>query len=122
MKNLIIITGVFVLSSITLLAQNDPSRNYKMPAQDRKVVKNQDVAINKKNVSFVNTFEAPQNYKHQGFTKKQENQELVVLNSRTDSAEQGINPLESNRNYKSQGISKVINKETNNERLATTKK
>jgi hypothetical protein len=122
MKNLIVITGVFVLSSITLLAQNDPSRNYKMSAQDRKVVKNQDVAINKKNVSFVNTFEAPQNYKHRGFTKKQENQELVVLNSRTDSAEQGINPLESNRNYKSLGLSKVINKETNNERLATTKK
>lgn len=122
MKSLFgIIAGAVILSSVTAFGQTDPSRNYKTPVQDRRVVKNQEVAINKKNVGFTSSFDSPQNYKHQVFNKNQESQDLLVLSNSTEKVQTGMNPLESNRNYKSPNFTKVIQKETNKGQLASVK-
>lgn len=102
MKNLIaIVLGTLLVPSISVFGQTNSVRNYKMPVQDRKVVKTQEIAINKSNALVSNSFDSPQNYKHQVFNKNQENQDLLVLRTSTEKVQTGINPLESTRNYKS---------------------
>lgn len=122
MKNLIrIVLGTMLIPTVTVFGQTNSVRNYKMPVQDRKEVKTQDIAINKSNASVTNSFDSPQNYKHQVFNKNQENQDLLVLRSSTGKGQTGINPLESIRNYKSPVFSRTIQKEINKEQLAVVK-
>jgi hypothetical protein len=122
MKNLIgIILGTMLIPTMAVFGQSHSVRNYKMPVQDRKEVKRQDVAINKNNESISNAFDSPQNYKHQVFNKNQDNQDLLVLKTNTENARPGFNPLESNRNYKSPVFSKTVQKEINKEQLASVK-
>jgi hypothetical protein len=123
MKNLIsIVLGTILVPTIAVFGQTSSVRNYKMPVQDRKVVKTQDIAINKSNVAVSNSFKSPQNYKHQVFSKNQVPQDLLVLRFNAgNKAEEGINPLESNRNYKSPVFSKTSQRDTSNVQLATLK-
>ncbi|MDP1813068.1 MAG: hypothetical protein Q8K92_01325 [Leadbetterella sp.] len=122
MKNLIaIVLGTLLVPSISVFGQTNSVRNYKMPVQDRKVVKTQEIAINKSNALVSNSFDSPQNYKHQVFNKNQENQELLVLRTSTEKVQTGINPLESTRNYKSPVFSRAVQKEINKEQLAVIK-
>ena len=122
MKNLIrIVLGTMLIPTVTVFGQTNSVRNYKMPVQDRKEVKTQDIAINKSNASVTNSFDSPQNYKHQVFNKNQENQDLLVLRTSTEKGQTGINPLESIRNYKSPVFSKTIQKEISKEQLAVVK-
>ncbi|OYU66868.1 MAG: hypothetical protein CFE22_07060 [Cytophagaceae bacterium BCCC1] len=122
MKNLIaIVLGTLLIPSISVFGQTNSVRNYKMPVQDRKVVKTQEIAINKSNASVSNSFDSPQNYKHQVFNKNQENQDLLVLRTSTEKVQTGINPLESPRNYKSPVFSRAVQKEINKEQLAVIK-
>lgn len=119
MKNLIaIVLGTLLVPTISVFGQTNSVRNYKMPVQDRKVVKTQDIAINKSNASVTNSFDSPQDYKHQVFNKNQENQDLLVLRTSTEKVQTGINPLESIRNYKSPLFSRTFQKEINKEQLA----
>lgn len=124
MKNLLsIVSGTILLSSSTVFGQTDPSRNYKMPAHDRQVVKKQDIVVNKNNVSFANSFDSPQNYKHQVFKKKQNASDFIVMKNLTEQAESEFNPHQSNRNYKTQtfGKVKIGVSNSNTDQLATTK-
>lgn len=122
MKNLIaIVLGTLLVPAISVFGQTNSVRNYKMPVQNRKVVKTQEIAINKSNASVSNSFDSPQNYKHQVFNKNQENQDLLVLRTSTEKVQTGINPLESIRNYKSPVFSRVVQKEINKEQLAVIK-
>jgi hypothetical protein len=122
MKNLIaIVLGTLLVPSISVFGQTNSVRNYKMPVQDRKVVKTQEIAINKSNASVSNSFDSPQNYKHQVFNKNQENQDLLILRTSTEKVQTGINPLESPRNYKSPIFSRAVQKEINKEQLAVIK-
>lgn len=122
MKNLIaIVLGTLLVPSISVFGQTNSVRNYKMPVQDRKVVKTQEIAINKSNALVSNSFDSPQNYKHQVFNKNQENQDLLVLRTSTEKVQTGINPLESPRNYKSPVFSRAVQKEINKEQLAVIK-
>jgi len=119
MKNLInIILSAMLIPSLAVFGQTNSVRNYKMPVQDRKGVKTQDVAINKNNSSISNSFDSPQNYKHQVFAKNHENHDLLVLQNNTEKVKAGNNPLESSRNYKSSVFSKKVNKEIDKEQLA----
>lgn len=114
MKNLIgIVLGTMLIPTVAVFGQTQSVRNYKMPVQDRKEVKRQDVAINKNNESISNAFDSPQNYKHQAFNKNQENHDLLVLKTNTEKARPSSNPLESSRNYKSPVFSKAVQKEIN---------
>ncbi len=122
MKNLIaIVLGTLLVPAISVFGQTNSVRNYKMPVQNRKVVKTQEIAINKSNASVSNSFDSPQNYKHQVFNKNQENQDLLVLRTSTEKVQTGINPLESIRNYKSPVFSRVVQKEINKEQIAVIK-
>ncbi len=122
MKNLIaIVIGTLLVPAISVFGQTNSVRNYKMPVQNRIVVKTQEIAINKSNASVSNSFDSPQNYKHQVFNKNQENQDLLVLRTSTEKVQTGINPLESIRNYKSPVFSRVVQKEINKEQLAVIK-
>lgn len=122
MKNLIaIVLGTLLVPSISVFGQTNSVRNYKMPVQDRKVVKTQEIAINKSNALVSNSFDSPQNYKHQVFNKNQENQDLLVLRTSTEKVQTGINPLKSTRNYKSPVFSRAVQKEINKEQLAVIK-
>lgn len=115
MKNLLIITGILGLSTVNVLGQNDGSRNYKLPLQNRQFVKNQPIAINKKNVKFTSFFEAPQNYKHYSFNNVHSNQELLVLKNKNEKTPFEFNPLESNRNYKTLSLAKAVENESNSD-------
>ena len=122
MKNLIrIVLGTMLIPTIAVFGQTNSARNYKMPVQERKEVKTQKIAINKNSGSDLSSFDSPQNYKHQAFNRKKENQDLLVLRKNTVNVEPGINPLESTRNYKSAVFTKTVQKEINKEQLAVIK-
>ena len=122
MKKLIgIVLGTMLIPTVAVFGQTNSARNYKMPVQARKEVKTQDIAINKSNAAVSNSFDSPQNYKHQVFNKNQVPQDLLVLRNNTEKVDAGINPLESSRNYKSPVISKSFLRDTSNVQLASVK-
>ncbi|MCF8323780.1 MAG: hypothetical protein K9I84_02390 [Leadbetterella sp.] len=122
MKNLIrIILGTMLIPTLAVFGQTNSARNYKMPVQERIQVKTQEIAINKKNASVSNSFDSPQNYKHQVFNRENGIQDLLVLRNNTLNVQPGINPLESSRNYKSAVFSKIVQKEISKDQLADIK-
>lgn len=122
MKNLIrIVLGTMLIPTAAVFGQTNSIRNYKLPVQERKEVKTQEIAINKNSGSDLSSFDSPQNYKHQSFNRKKENQDLLVLSKNTVNVQPEINPLESIRNYKSAVFSKTVQKENSKEQLAVIK-
>jgi hypothetical protein len=122
MKNLIrIVLGTMLIPTVAVFGQTNSIRNYKLPVQERKEVKTQEIAINKNSGSDLSSFDSPQNYKHQAFNRKKENQDLLVLSKNTVNVQPEINPLESIRNYKSAVFSKTVQKENSKEQLAVIK-